>query len=494
MAEKPVIQVRSSETVGDLDEFGERVFSALASTGRCFRKPSENNLIYYFPNDYSLPVPADRADFFGILHDLVTFQAAKEGVLFPCILAERPVKFLFSCHHRHLLPPFEIVLTEPAVFHDPAGKPFIPDLGYNSSTQSYSLQSSLKFERMSGVEHIKRAFSGVPFASAGFFSNVVAYLLGAVVYDRNVEPPLMAITGNQPGIGKTKLASAIGYVLTGCEPPPICYTSENDLDKQIGARFNAGQRVICIDNITTEGNKPFSHSGLAMHITAGLSKSVRQLGLSRNITMRGVQFCLTANHCTLDEDLTVRAIMVRLHREELSVMVPYVMDQVYQYRKEIYGELLNLALSTPNGKFTGLEDQFFRFRGWLQFVRPRLAGLFEPLDLATGLTELDQDFYTLCEWVADGGFDKIRENIPFSAGDLLPVIRGDLAPNSEQLRYLYFRLHGKVDRSRSKSLSTFLSRFIGKSCTLPTAIVDFSLAPSSSMGVKQYVFKVKRTE
>lgn len=485
----PYIELSNPKQINDLDDFAAAVFNHLAATNSFFRKPSESNALYYFPDGRSDPIPVDQYNFYSLLHNLVSFkrwirpETGGDPYLVDCVLEERYVKILYGSRRRQDLPSFEIVLREPAVFLDPAGRPFVSRPGYDDATQTFSLESANGFHPLPGVTHLKRCFSGVPFATPRFLANVIAYLLGAIVYSRSIESPLLAITGNQPGIGKTKLASSIGYILTGSEPTPVSWRGE-EMNKQISALFRQGKRFIPLDNVTTKDGEPFQSPELAIHLTSGHSKSVRELGHSRNIGMQGVQFVLTANHCALHEDLAVRALMVRLHREELDVMVPYVLDQAYSFRKEIYGELLALALSTPSTAAKPLEDQFFRFRGWANFVKPRLAADFEPLELATGVIELDQDFFYLSEWLAE---DKcpFREK-PFTAGELLPRL------TEIGLHDLNARLHGKLERSRSKSLSTFLTRFCGKSCTVSDAIVSFHAGPSDTKGTRTFTYSVRR--
>src|SRR5262245_11992229 len=475
--------------IKDINNVIPQVWDFLVATKCLYRKPSESNEIYLF-NGPDTPRRVQKPDFNGILHRFINFRSTgttngqnQTPGIFEVIIEKKYSEILFFAEERSKLPPFEAVVREPAVVFL-NGTPTITPRGYDRHTQIYFLDSDFAYavQPSNSIEHLSRCFSGVPFASPGFKANVIASLLGAIVMDPGFESPLVAVTGNQPGIGKTKLTATMGYILTGCEPNPV--TSDvADMNKEIGARFLDQQRFILLDNITTPNGQPFRSDPLAVHITSGWSKSVSELKMNRSITQKGVLFTLTANHCQLHEDLAVRALMVRLYREELGQMIPYCYDYAHDHRAELYAELLGLALSQPT-PYAKAYKEHFRFRRWLEFVAPRIEPLFGKLAIDEAAA-LDSRLISLSEWATLT--PPYKDGQEFTAAEIV-----SLTDTSSTLTDILFSVHGNSKRGKSKSFSTLLTNFANKKVTLDdgSTVVLRVTHPGGSGTTKKFKFEI----
>lgn len=373
-------------------------------------------------------------------------------------LTRQEARDLFNCHEPKAatLSTFVSILLEPAVGLDFAGNPFLFSRGYHPENGVfYQPPKGAPIEPRPGVEHLTRCFSGVPFAGPEYRANLMAWLLGALLFDPRIQSPLLVISGNQPGIGKTATMQACGAVLTG-RPQSYCAARGEEFKKYLSAKYLSGQRFISFDNLVTKKGEPYSNSDLASFLTQPGSKEARILGQSRFISQTGVLFALTANNCRLDEDLTTRALSVKLFQEKTRPMDPYCLQYIADHRREVYGELLHLALSPP-GQVSSDRAPFFRFPSWLAFVQPRIEPLFGKLALFEA-TELDEAVHDLLGWVSERG------DIPFTAKELAAQFEHGETPG---FRGLYARF-GEITPRRliSTHLSKFINGLVGKSIRL----------------------------
>lgn len=405
------------------------------------------------------PILNERA-FIGEILNVVDFRAPVQakyvGGPTEKSVQLRPEEGLAFFHSslKRRLPTLASIVHEPAVVLV-GGKPQITKPGYDPSTQVYYWQKrpAQVYEPKFTFERLRECFSGVPFEKPEYLANVIAILLGAIVLDRTIESPLLTVTGNQPGVGKTKLCASIGLILTGNEPAPVGYEAE-EMVKQVGACFREGQRFILIDNVTTSGERSYKNNQLATFLTQGHSKRVRELGVSRRIGQEGVLFALTANHCELGEDLAVRALMVKLYREETGLMTPYVFDYAHEHSHEIYCELLGLALQDDVAPLSGAAHPFFRFRHWLDFVLPRVRPHFGDLALAEAF-ELDEAANDLASWGTE--MTKVNADFTFSVESFMQMSA------REGMKGVTARLqHCRSDHARRVALSILLRSMLNR--------------------------------
>jgi len=383
------------------------------------------------------------------------------------------------------LPLVRAVVYDPVVIYTKDG-PTLSTAGYTPATQTYYWVSddSEPITPRAGIEHIERCFSAIPFKNAAQRSNYFAWLLGGVILDRRLNAPLMVIDGNQRNIGKSSIQSAAGIILTGMTKVPI-NSAPTEFEKQLGTRFIQGDRFISLDNIVTERGKSYKNEPLARHLTSGWSARVRVLGVSREIEQTGVLFTLTANDARIDEDLTTRSLSVALYAAQSKRMDPYCVDYALKHRREIYGELLTLALSTnpPDQSYTN--SPHFRFRGWLSVVEPTCQRAFGPLDISE-VSNFDDAFTELFGWGAD------HAEKTFSTSELLETLRS--SPDT------FFALRERIltkpsTRGQAIVLGTLLKAYAGHRYSFtPDSSVFLDESTKTDKGAPRYRFVLENKD
>jgi hypothetical protein len=374
----------------------------------------------------------------------------------PALLDRDEAVHLFGSPERGRLPELEYVLHEPAVATY-GGRPHLIDQpGYHPEALAYYWRrpGAAKITPLDTTTHLEKCFSGVPFLSEEYRNNVFAWLVGGMTLD-DVNTPMMTVTGNDRGVGKSSLVQACGFILTGHNQNAIRSSGE-EFEKQLGAKFAAEERFVMLDNITTTGNRSYKNSKLASLLTEGRSKQVRRLGQSRHITQTGVLFALTANDCKLDQDLATRSLMVALYRETPGPMKPYVLTYAKEHREELYGELLGLALARDSSfKIPEVYDTC-RFVDWVQYVVPIVTPRFGDLAIKEA-EDLDDRIQDLFGWGTDR-VDKV-----FTLGDLYTEIVG-AGDGGGGLPGLWSSLMvAKSERARRIKLGRFVNTIVGKS-------------------------------
>ena len=397
MSDPVAFSKRSDE---DVALFCRRFYEAGRLSGRLYRSPGpESDLLFVYSESGPRPV-SSRESFLGVIPEIVHVTKPKlvDGTWMdvPSRLTKDDLAYLFYSEEKKLLPIIRATVHEPVVYQKASGTLQVTHQGYNPEPEVYYWQdpSSRPIEPAKGLARLSECLSGVPFTSPGHKANAIAYLVGSVFLDRRLESPLLSVTGNLQNIGKSSLAQAIGHVLTGALPAPIDSTKGEEFGKQISTRINEGNRFVFIDNIVRRDGRSFNSPQLAKLLTEGYSKRVRVLGQSRTVSQEGVLFCLTMNDGKLDTDLSTRSLSVQLHAEKSQPMTPFVRDYAIQYRREIYAELLGMALSVSSVMESD-EHLHFRFRRWLGLVLPRVRPYFGELAIAPvdSLNEISQEIY-----------------------------------------------------------------------------------------------------
>lgn len=421
-------------------------------------------LTYMNPLSGPQPVNGEGA-FFGRCADLVNVvgsrQRGREVVDGPDFLTREEAQCLYHSSHIDELPLLRATVLEPVVLPKADGTFYLSKAGYNPEAGVFYFLPAPKqpIEPSESLEHLTTLLSGLPFEAPAYRNNVLAYLLGAVCMDPLMDPPFLSITANQRGVGKSSLAQAIGYVLTGSIPSPIDSTRGEEMSKQIGTKFAEGNRLIFLDNISTDAGRAFHSDKLAALLTSGYSKTVRQLGYSRSIGQSGVLFVATFNDARMDSDLATRALAVKLYADVSRPQTPYVRDYATKHRRAIYAELLGLALRGPTFEPTDAYPHF-RFRRWLSFVMPRITRHFGDLAISTVsiLEDLSQELFS---W----GSDNIGKE--FTAADFLREVTHTSGGGLPKWPSLHDRfLNILSERGRLASVSCFLKAHTGESVML----------------------------
>lgn len=391
----------------DIGETCARFFDVCRRSGCVYRTPGpDGDVLFVTPEDGPRPIRTIDG-LMGVLPQLVrvTRPVNQNGTLTDVSgrFSGDELRYIFNSGERKILPVIRATVHQPVVYLKASGTLQVTHPGYNAEPEVFYWQdpSELPIAPSSGVEHLITCFSGVPFADKKQRANIIAYLVASTWLDRSLETPLLSITGNQQNIGKTSLALAVGHILTGSMPTPLDTPRGEEFGKQISTRINEGSRFILVDNIVRRDGRAFNSPQLAKMLTEGYSKRVRVLGQSRTVSQDGVLFAITMNDGKLDTDLSTRSLSVKLFAEKSKPMTPFVRDYAVKYRREIYAELLGLALSMSTVTETD-EFSHFRFRQWLSFSLPRIKPHFGELEIGSidTLDEISQEIFSY-------GFDRL---------------------------------------------------------------------------------------
>ena len=170
---------------------------------------------------------------------------------------------------------------------------------------------------------------------------------------------LVLLDGNQPGLGKSYLARAIGIILDGAEPDLIHYTADDEeLAKRICATLKARSQTLVIDNAKIKANTAVSSpvleaNSMAPHI------SLRILGQSTNMTRpNDLLWIVTMNDTKTSPDLVSRGLPIRLFFEGNPGERQFGQDPLvfaHAHRSELLGELSGMIVR------------------WVQAGRPRFG-------------------------------------------------------------------------------------------------------------------------
>lgn len=169
--------------------------------------------------------------------------------------------------------------------------------------------------------------------------------------------PAVLVDAAAQGSGKTKLATALGSLLTGRREGvlPFAGIDDDELRKQLIAGVLSGQSFVCIDNVTGF----FRSAALAAVLTSGRLQG-RVLGASRIVdaAIRPL-IVVSGNNCALDADLSRRMMRVRIDAGADPTLRQFVFDPV----NEALAHRLRIA-----------EAACLIWRGYFAAGAPRIAG------------------------------------------------------------------------------------------------------------------------
>jgi hypothetical protein len=164
--------------------------------------------------------------------------------------------------------------------------------------------------------------------------------------------PFLAINGNKSGVGKSTLAQVVGAIVEGEAPRTISYTSnEEEMEKRIATRVEAGDRVLIVDN--ARAKTAIGSAVLERSITDN-RPSFRRLGSNTSISRaeNDLLFVLTMNMTQLGTDLRRRALPTNLKVAGDVRHLIYAADDpvgdTLAARSDILGELTGMVQSWLN--------------------------------------------------------------------------------------------------------------------------------------------------
>ncbi|WP_157991505.1 hypothetical protein [Caldimonas tepidiphila] len=153
-------------------------------------------------------------------------------------------------------------------------------------------------------------FLGYRWSAGPHAAAAIAAVLTAV--SRPVLPlaPMVVVDANTYGSGKTKMATALGAILTGAVPAVATWSgpNEEEMRKWLLAEAIQGQTFLCLDNVTGR----MDSAVLAGLLTSGrVTGRVLQQSETRAATARAL-LTITANNVDLGVDLIRRGLVIRI--------------------------------------------------------------------------------------------------------------------------------------------------------------------------------------
>ncbi len=226
--------------------------------------------------------------------------------------------------------------------------------GYDSTTGVYYAGPTIQCAK--GTALLDRLLSEFCWKSPVDRVNYIGMLLtGVTIIHWPGRHPLSLFKSNQPRLGKTLLARLLSLTLHGS-----CHTisynlNDDEFEKQIGTRVDAGDQVINIDNAKRtqrfRDDSTVVESAVLERCITDTVLNFRRLGSNTADTAirrpNDVLFCITMNNPTLGLDLRQRSIPIGLEFfgdvRTRAFLIPDVDLFLVDHRWEILAEILGFA-------------------------------------------------------------------------------------------------------------------------------------------------------
>jgi putative DNA primase/helicase len=228
-------------------------------------------------------------------------------------------------------------------------------------------------EALTAVEELLGEF---PFVSEDDRSAALAMLMTAVIRATLPTAPMFAITAPTPGTGKSYLADLAAVLATGRKAAVVgASCDEEELEKRLGSSLMAGDAVLNLDNI----DRPLKSERLCQVLSQEAVK-FRILGRSTNIdTATNALVIATGNALRLHDDLTRRAMMIRLNageeRPELHRFKHDPVKDAVANRSKYIVAALTVLRAFIVGKDRPALSPLGSFEDWSNVVRSALVWL-----------------------------------------------------------------------------------------------------------------------
>lgn len=367
----------------------ERLFDALVAAvlpaNRFFRFERE---IVFVRRGFG-PRPVDERSLPGLLSALVELRFltdTEDGVVFQrfdVLPADLARAFVHSPRVAAKLPVLHAYTRSP-VF-DRAWN-FVGRPGYHAASGIF--YDGPEVRPAEGVANVLAAVEDFPWKDTVDMVNFVGALLTALTMPHwGRGHPFLAINGNKPGVGKSTLARVLGVVAEGAEPTTVSFSAnDEEFEKQLATRVEAGDRVVVIDNAKT--TRPIQSPVLERCIT-DTRLNFRRLGGNTAISRptNDVLFVVTMNLTQMGADLRRRALPLNLELDGDVRRHPYRSDDpigdTLDRRLAVVAELAGMVLAwvkagralpedaathSTSRKWAGTVDAILRLAGFDGFL------------------------------------------------------------------------------------------------------------------------------
>ncbi len=320
--------------------------------------------------------------------------------------------------------------------------------------------------------HLRALLTGFCFRDEVDRVNALGLFLTGLLVDRYVETGkgVALIDGNQPGVGKTLLARAIGVILDGEDPGLVPFSSEDEeLKKSICAGLRTRHSsVLIIDNAKTATGAALNSHTLDM-LTTAPRVELRILRESINFSRNNdLLWILTMNDTCASRDLVTRGIPVRLAYDgdpgDRVFSGPNPIDYSRRNRVEILGELAGMV---EHWKQRGrpLGPARHRFAQWASEIGGILDSCGLPgfltnfADVVHEFTSGVDEMAVLAEFVARKGTGPIGESNALPAAGWVKLCEA-AGVREESLKTV------KGDRAKTIKLGQAFAPYLQRSTTI----------------------------
>ncbi|NUQ35811.1 MAG: hypothetical protein HUU29_12825 [Planctomycetaceae bacterium] len=224
----------------------------------------------------------------------------------------------------------------------------------------------------SGTEYLDDLLSEVAFRDAASRANFVGALIGSLLYNAIGTSPIMTITANHPGVGKTLIANLFAAIIDGGDLLSISYSAnDREVEKGIGSVLKTMSRVLAVDNAKPDGSGLISSQAFE-RMSSARYVVTRLLGYSQLIERpNDILWILTANSPRLSTDLVERSVFIQLEFNGDPSTRRFKYDDLFAralaVRSEVRGETIGMV---ENWKAKGcpLSSVTHRYGTWAKLV------------------------------------------------------------------------------------------------------------------------------
>ncbi|WP_154654778.1 hypothetical protein [Solimonas variicoloris] len=313
------------------------------------------------------------------------------------------------------------------------------------------------------------------FSSAADEANAWAAALTPPVAPSAGHTPLILITAPMRGSGKTTLAN----LLTSLWERPVSFgwpSSDEELEKCLGAAFAAGRSLILMDNVT----RKLQSDVLARVVTSPDLSMIRRLGTNDTIAAPlGLTLYATANNPDVHEDIKRRVLPIRLDprgldpakRSPTAFRHPdiegYLAGETPRIRARLYAALTAWARahapeSPSNVPLTG-------FHQWQRSV----AGLLRFIGRQRHVTNLlgNRDAFLEGSDQASEETDRFMQAWADARDPQQWAAPADLVEIANANDLLAWVLEAKLDAAKAKRLGHWIKSLVGRKFELGGQVV-----------------------
>ena len=347
--------------------------------------------------------------------------------------------------------------------------------GYHEASKSYTDRADVR--EQDGTDGIDELLRDVAFATDGDRVNFIAMLLTSFLTNRFEGKPMMIVTGNQPGIGKSTLAQKLAIIRDGAECDSLPYLADDEkLEKELGTVVATGARTVLLDNVKTTID-----SAILEKFATDPVLSFRKMGKNDEFIKAKNEHIvmITANTPGCGRDCVGRAIFVNLVYEddpnEREYECAFPFKGAKRLRDQVIGELIHM-IEVWKRKGKPEVNVKTRCRTWGCVIGGILdangyAGFME--NYAESAADVDDEADKVIE-ILKQTVDELKSENGMRPQDIV-----DACPYSDLFREV-------PSRRRSQKLGYVLKRIVTRKLTISTKDGSFHLVTKRTSAGQVY--------